>query len=310
VSVLAFEAVSHGELRAVSAAFDAKRQVVLGAESDGTNTLLTLAAGFARPARGRVLLNGVAPSESAAIRRQVASLFAEEALPPARTVSGALELALRARGDARSAHSVLDAAGLAPFAARRPSSLTPRDTRAVALAFALSHPRPALIALHEPLALVGVLSETFIVRSLARFDAAIVLCSASRLEDAARLGRIVAALERGQWLGAEHASPKLANVTLRVRTPEPRRLAARLSEAPDITAVEWAGGQVLFVRGTELEKVAHSVVANARAEAIRIDALKQAAPALEELAAARAGLAQAAFECARGARGAPESAAR
>jgi ABC-2 type transport system ATP-binding protein len=301
VSGLSFEAVTHGELRAVSASFDAKRQVVLGTEPDGTNTLLTLAAGVATPARGRVLLGGLAPSSSAAVRRQVASLFAEEALPPARTVSFALELALRARGDARSAHSVLDAAGLAPWAARKPGRLTPRDRRAIALAFALSHPRPALVALHEPLSLVGVLSEAFIVQSLARFNVAIVLCTASRLEDATRLGRVVAALERGQWLDAQTASPQLASITLRVRTPEPRRLAARLSEAPDVTAVEWAGGQELLVRGTELERVAHSVVANARAEAIRIDALKQAAPALEELAAARAGLARAAFERARGA---------
>ncbi|MES1175741.1 MAG: ATP-binding cassette domain-containing protein [Myxococcales bacterium] len=301
MSTLAFEAVTHGELRGVSAAFGAQRQVVLGTESDGTSTLLTLAAGFALPAGGRVRLNGSAPSSSAAVRRQIAALFAEEALPPARTLSAALELALRARSDARSAHSVLDAAGLAPWAPRRPSSLTRRDARAVALAFALSHPRPALLALHEPLALVGVLSEAFIIESLARFETAIVLCTASRVEDAARLGRIVGALERGKWLDPQHATPQLASVTLRVRTPEPRRLAARLSEAPDITAVEWAGGQELLVRGTELERVAHSVVANARAEAIRIDTLKQAAPALEELAAARAGLAQAAFERARSA---------
>ncbi|MEO6600503.1 MAG: hypothetical protein ABIQ16_11555 [Polyangiaceae bacterium] len=300
MSVLTFEAATHGKLCAISASFEAKRQVVLGTEADGTNTLLMLAAGFATPAHGRVLLGGVAPSENAAVRRQVASLFADEALPPARTVSFALELALRARGDARSAHSVLDAAGLAPWAAQKPSTLTPRDTRAVALAFALSHPRPLLVALHEPLSLVGVLSEAFIEQSLANFSAAIVLCSASRLEDATRLGGVVAALEGGQWLDAQSASPQLGSLTLRVRTPEPRRLAARLAEAPDITAVEWAGGQELLVRGTELERVAHSVVANARAEAIRIDALKQAAPALEELAGARAGLARAAFERARG----------
>ncbi len=307
MSALSFEAVTHAELRTFSASFDVKRHVVLGGEADGTNALLTLGAGFAAPARGRVSLSGVAPSSHAALRRQIAALFAQEALPPARTVSMALELALRARGDARSAHSVLDAAGLAPWAALRASALTPRDTRAVALAFALSHPRPTLVLLHEPLALLGPLSEVFILESLARFSSAIVLCTATRLEDAARLGRVVGALERGQWLGARQATPELASVTLRVHTPEPRRLAARLSEAPDITAVEWAGGQELLVRGAELTRVAHSVVANARAEAIRINALKQAPPALEELAAARAGLAQAAFERAQGA---PEPPAR
>jgi ABC-2 type transport system ATP-binding protein len=299
VSRLSFDAVSHGELRAVSASFDAQRLVVLGAEADGTSTLLALAAGAVPPAQGRVLLDGSAVNRSAALRRQVASLLAEEALPPARSIRAALELALRARNDARSPHIVLDAAGLAPFADRRPQTLTRRETRTVALALALSHPRPLLIALHEPLALVGALSEAFILEAITRFAGAIVLCSASRVEDAARLGRVAGKLESGQWLGAEQALAPLASITLRVRTPEPRRLAARLAEAPDISAVEWSGGQELLVRGNELERVAHSVIANARAEAIRIDALKQAAPSLEELAAARAGLAQAAFERAR-----------
>jgi hypothetical protein len=45
--------------------------------------------------------------------------------------------------------------------------------------------------------------------------------------------------------------------------------------------------------------LARSVVANARAEAIRITALKPDAPPLEALAAARAGLAQAHYERAR-----------
>ena len=306
MSALSFEAVTHGELRAVSASFQATRQVVLGTEADGTNTLLRLAAGTTLPMRGRVLVGALAPASSAALRRGIATLFADEALPPARRVSVALELALRARGDARSALGVLDAAGLAPWARQRPSALSSRETRAIALALALSHPQPTLVLLHEPLELVGALSEAFIAASLARFTNAIALCTARRVEDAARLGRVVGALQRGNWLDGELASPALGSVTLRVLTPEPRRLAARLSEAPDISAVEWAGGHELLVRGAELTRVAHSVVANARAEAIRIDALKQAAPALEELAVARASLAQAAVERARSPGGAPQ----
>ncbi len=303
MNALSFEAVTHGELRAVSASFEAERQVVLGTEADGTNTLLRLAAGSALPTRGRVLLGARAPGSSAAQRRGIAALFADEALPPARTVGVALGLALRARGEARSALSVLDAAGLAPWAGQRPSALSLRDTRALALVLALSHPNPTLVLLHEPLRLVGALSEAFITASLERFSNAITLCTANRVEDAARLGRVVATLERGQWLGAELASPSLGEVTLRVLTPEPRRLAARLSEAPDVSAVEWAGGSELLVRGPELTRVAHSVVANARAEAIRIHALKPAAPALEELARARAMQSPAALEHARNASG-------
>jgi ABC-type thiamine transport system ATPase subunit len=303
VSELRFEALNHAQLANVDASFSAGTQVVVGSERDGTDILIELAAGMRRPASGRVLLDGVAAWSNAGTRRRIACLCAEEILLPARNVTGAVALALRARADDRSALSVLDHAGLAHFADQRASALTSREARAVALGIALSHREPALLALHEPLTVAGIVQEDFILRTLSKLGAAgaIVLCTASRLEDAARLGGNACALERGLWLGSAQARPPLSTVTLRVRTPEPRRLAARLSEAPDISGVEWAGGQELLVHGSELERLAQSVVANARAEAIRITALKQDAPPLEALAAARAGLAQAYYERARSA---------
>lgn len=301
MSELRIEALNHAQLSNVSVSFTAGAQVVIGSERDGTGTLIQLAAGLLEPAMGRVLLDGVAPWSHAATRRRIASLCADERLLPARDVAGAVGLALRARGDSRSALSVLDAAGLTHFAAQRVSQLTAREARAIALSIALSQPEPALLALHEPLSVVGFVQPEFVLQTLARLAAAgaIVLCTASRSEDAARLSERASALERGMWLGAALARPPLGTITLRVHTPEPRRLAARLSEAPDISGVEWTGGQELLVHGSELERLAYSVVANARAEAIRITALKQDAPPLEALAAARAGLAQAYYEQAR-----------
>ena len=182
------------------------------------------------------------------------------------------------------------------------SELTARESRAIALSIALSHREPALLALYEPLNVFGFVQEAFVLQRLEQLRAAgtIILCTASRLEDATRLGGDASALERGLWLGSAYARTPPGPVTLRVHTPEPRRLAARLSEAPDISGVEWAGGQELRVIGSDLERLAQSIVANARAEAIRITALKQDAPPLEALAAARAGLAQAYYERARG----------
>ncbi|HEY0466573.1 MAG TPA: hypothetical protein VGC79_20335 [Polyangiaceae bacterium] len=302
MSVLGFEALNHAELTNVNATFSAGRHVVLGSERDGTGTLIQLAAGMLEPATGRALLDGVAIWSHAQTRRRVASVCASETLLPARNVAGAVALALRARGDARSALSVLDSAGLTRFAAQRVGRLTARESRAVAASIALSHTRPALLALHDPLGIADLVQEDFLLRTLNESSAAgvIVLCTASRMEDAARLGGNASALERGLWLGAAQTRPPLSSITLRIHTPEPRRLAARLSEAPDISGVEWTGGQELRVHGSELDRLAHSVVANARAEAIRITALKQDAPPLEALAAARAGLAQAYYERARG----------
>ena len=298
MSELRFQALSHAELTQVSASFRAGNHVLTGSERDGTGTLIALAAGTLEPAKGQVLLDGVAPWSNARARQRIASFCAEESLLPARDVAGAVALALRARGDARSALSVLDSAGLAHFATQRVAALAGREARAIALCIALSHREPTLLALHEPLSVVGIVQEDFVLQTLASFGkaGAIVLSSANRLEDAARLGGTESALERGLWFASAQARPALASITLRIHTPEPRRLAARLSEAPDVSGVEWAGGQELLVHGSELERLAHSVVANARAEAIRITALKQDSPPLEALAAARAGLAQAYYE--------------
>ncbi len=294
MSALSFDIVSHAELVSVSAVFAAGTHVVLGSERDGTHTLVLLAAGLALPGVGRVQLNGVAPFTNAAARLRIGSLCADESLPPARTVDSAVALVLRARADARSVTSVLGAAGLTRLAARRSSELSPRETRAVALALALSHPKPSLLALHEPLGLVDLVREELILERLseATESGVVVLATASRLEDAARLGGVTNALERGIWLNSAAARLPALRVTLRVQTSDPRRLAACLAVAPDVEGVTWAGAQDLLVHGSDLERVAHSVVSLARAEAIHISALRRELPALEALTAARASLAQ------------------
>lgn len=273
MSVLTLEAVSQGELNRVSATFGEGRSVLLGTEADGTHTLLGLAAGLMLPRRGRVLLDGAAPAASCGVRRGIASLFAREALPPGSSVLGALDLALAARGDARSASSVLDAAGLASWARRRPAALSGRETRAIALAFALSHPEPALLALYEPLSLLGLLNEDFVLGVLARHHQAIVLCSASRAEDARKLGSIAGALVRGQWQPAEPERLRSNPVTLRVHSPDAQRLAAHLRGSALFTAVESAGAHELLVYGVGAEATARGVIEQARAEALRISAL-------------------------------------
>jgi ABC-2 type transport system ATP-binding protein len=298
MTTLSFDLVSHAELARVSAAFGGGAHVVLGTERDGTNTLVELAAGMARPGTGRVTLNGQQPFAHAMTRRQIGALSAAEQLPPGGDVSSALSAALRARGDARSALSVLDGAGVAHFAARRVLDLSLRELRAVALVLALSHPAPVLLALFEPLALLEILSVDFLLQTLARLAGAgtVVLSTASRVEDAARLGGATSAIERGIWLDSPAARPPLSQVTVRVHTADPRRLAARLSQAPDVSAVEWAGGHELLVRGSDLERVASLVVSSARSEAITIEALRYDPPGLDALAAARAGLAQACYD--------------
>ncbi|MEP7051054.1 MAG: ATP-binding cassette domain-containing protein [Pseudomonadota bacterium] len=283
MNALHFELAKHVELVSVSAVFTPGTHVVLGHERDGTHTLVSLAAGMAPPSAGRVHLNGAAPFSNALLRRDIGALCATEALPPARTVERALALALRARGDARPVTRVLSAAGLAHLTERCCATLSTRETRAVALAIALAHPKPSLLALHEPLSLVPLVREEFILDALheAAESGVIVLATASRLEDASRLGGTASALERGIWLPAAGARTLTPGVTLRVQTPHAARLVTCLAEAADIDAVTWAGTQELLVRGSNLERVAQRVVSSARADAIHITALRQEFPALE-----------------------------
>jgi ABC-type multidrug transport system ATPase subunit len=300
VSELSFDVVSHAELASVSGVLDPGRHVLLGSERDGTSSVVLLAAGLVKPNAGSILLAGRAPFSSASARRTIASLCAEEQLPPARHVVGALALALQARADTRSALSVLDAAGLTHLAARRLSDVSARETRALALALALSHPEPTLLALHEPLALVGTVQERFLLDALATFaeNGAIVLTTASRVEDALRLGGEVHALERGLWLDSAADRTPPQQVTLRVHTPDSEQLAACLAGTQEISALTRVGASELLVHGADLKRIASSVVAKARAASLRISALREDSAALESLAAARAGIAHA-FDDAR-----------
>ena len=300
MSELSFDVVSHAELASVSGVLDSGRHVLLGSERDGTSSVVLLATGLVKPNAGRILLAGRAPFSSASARRTIASLCAEEQLPTARHVAGALGLALQARADARSALSVLDAAGLTHLAARRLSDVSARETRALALALALSHTAPTLLALHEPLALVGTVQERFLLDALAAFaeNGAIVLTTASRVEDAVRLGGQVHALERGIWLDSAANRTPPQRVTLRVQTPDSARLAACLVGAREISALTRVGTSELLVHGMDLQRMASSVVSQARAASLRISALREDTAALELLAAARAGIARA-FDDAR-----------
>jgi ABC-2 type transport system ATP-binding protein len=215
-------------------------------------------------------------------------LCSQEQLPSARHAAGALQLALQARGEARSALSVLDAAGLTHLATRRLSDLSERETRALALALALSHPKPTLLAMYEPLALVGIVQERFLLDTLARCAArgAIVLSTASRAEDALRMGGEVHALERGIWLDSPANRTPHYQVTLRVQTDNSAQLAACLAGAEEVIALTQVGSSELLIHGADLERIASSVVARARAASVRIGALR-------EDAAARAGVAHA-----------------
>jgi putative ABC transport system ATP-binding protein len=133
---------------------------VVGESGSGKSTLLNIVAGLDRPDRGTVQLDRKAldygDDESLALwrRRNVGFVFQAFHLLPYLDVGEnvALPLALLgvAAGErARRAAAMLEAVGLAGFAARRPGTLSGGEMQRAAIARALIH-RPRLLLADEP----------------------------------------------------------------------------------------------------------------------------------------------------------------
>jgi putative spermidine/putrescine transport system ATP-binding protein len=128
---------------------------LLGPSGSGKTTCLRMIAGFERPTRGRVLLDGVDVTARAPYERDVNTVFQDYALFPHMTVQENVEYGLRVKRVARQerrrrATEALALVRLGEFAARKPSQLSGGQRQRVALARALVN-RPGVLLLDEPL---------------------------------------------------------------------------------------------------------------------------------------------------------------
>jgi ABC-type taurine transport system ATPase subunit len=279
---------------------------VLGAPVDGTAQLIELAAGMSRPRIGRVLIESGDPRRSPAVRRRVASLLEREEPPLGRVVQDSVRAALELHGAAPAADSALSSLGLERWAERRVAQLDPRERRTLSLAIALAVPSPALVALHEPLAMTAGVERALVRTRLAALAAAgsVVVCTTASVRDALELGGRMLVLSRGRIVRelTDSTIGELGvglSAELVIRSHDPRGLAAALASARDVLAVHFderhAPGQ-LRVRGAELDALALEVSGVARAHGIRVQAIWQSFPSLQELQAASAGSARAAYD--------------
>jgi iron(III) transport system ATP-binding protein len=127
---------------------------LLGPSGCGKTTCLRLIAGFERPDRGRVEIDGccVASPTSAVPpeRRRVGLVFQDLALFPHLSVRQNVEYGVRRDPDRVSrADEMLELVGLRPDAARMPHELSGGMQQRVALARAMA-PRPDVLLLDEP----------------------------------------------------------------------------------------------------------------------------------------------------------------
>jgi ABC-type multidrug transport system ATPase subunit len=298
------QAAAFGALRSADLELSAGRYVVLSNEREPLGDLVALLCGREAPSRGRLELDGGAPAALPATRRKIASLLAEEALPPGKTVEECLAKALGARGEAEAgAARVLADAGLAQLAGQAASTLAQRELRSVALALALAHDAAELLVLHEPLA--TQVAAAFV---LARLDAhtargAIVLTTTTSPADAATLGGSWLCVELGRVRAAQGATLRLGTgpwQQVLVETTDARALSRLLHDSKHGLSTELGGSpQSLKITGPALDVTVHEVALLARQHGLEIQRIEAAVPPVEALLAARAGFARGAYEASR-----------
>jgi ABC-type taurine transport system ATPase subunit len=306
--MLSLQAANAGALRRCTLKLQPGLHVVLGREQDGTGDLVELVAGSRAPRSGSVTVLGRPPHRSPAVRRETTVLRQVEELFPARTVGEALRIALAARGVPVTAEQALDDAGLRHWSPRAPEKLDAAERRTLAACLALTGQKPALAALHEPLAYLPALSPELMIRRITSWvaEGCLVLCTTSSPSTAQRLGGSIWILEQGGAVRpiAAPSSDELAPgqpATLLIRTAGARELAAALSRITGVTAAafdETLHHAQLRVQGHDARLLSQTVVRVARELGVVLEAIVPGAPDLELTRAANAGYLRAAYDAA------------
>jgi ABC-type nitrate/sulfonate/bicarbonate transport system ATPase subunit len=271
---------------------------VVGAPIDGTSLLLAVIAGLVPARSGRVEVSGKAAADA---RELVAHVPLDAALPDVLRVEEVCDLASAIRGEPKTpAAERLASLGLEALAKRRVRSLSPGETRAVALAIALTSRAPVLLV-EEPLAQLEPVAPSRVVsllRARAAAGATVIVTTAS-VRDATKLADELAVMTQG-FLAP--LPPSLAHVgsdgaRLRIVTSSSgaAALVGALAEDPAIASVETSAfsgdtrangaASAVLVSGRDLLAVAGAVAAASTRTGIDVEAIESAVAPLDAIRA-------------------------
>ena len=134
---------------------DGEFLAVIGPSGSGKTTLLKLLAGFARPAAGRILVDGRDITDLPPEKRRLGVVFQSYGLFPHMSALDNVAYPLKIRGQARAerrarAAQALERVGLAQWAHSMPAAMSGGQQQRIALARALVF-SPSALLLDEPL---------------------------------------------------------------------------------------------------------------------------------------------------------------
>ena len=254
-------------LASVSVTWEAGVHSILGTRADGGPLLCALVAGILRPRSGAIRVLRGSPYD-AEIRKQIARVPLDAALPDALRVDESLAMAAAIRGEPeRPAAERLARLGIESLATRRVGSLSRPEARAVALAEAVTSSRVRVLLVEEPYAAMDPRACARLgacLRTLGEEGRAVVVDTASA-RDAAELADDHLLLRAGTVLGRTESlddlafgPPEGARIRIVARDEDDGRvIGIALAGDADVQSVERRGPAVI-ARGRNASRLAQA----------------------------------------------------
>jgi ABC-2 type transport system ATP-binding protein len=289
---------------AVTLALGPGLSAIVGTADDGMLDIAPLVSGFTARRAGTVRIAGRDPARDPALRGRIGATFADPRLPSFARVRDLFTL-LPPGGP--PGETMLARFGLGHWSARRTSSLSRREKRAVDLVLALSVPSPVAVVLTEPAADMADIDRDAVKAALgeAANAGACVAVLTSSVSDAIEIAPRLHLMEAGRLVRSVPADETGAlvpgrGVALRIEADLPRLIAASLADDPAVTGIDWDQSErsIIVVRGEDLDRLAAAVARAAISSGAAVRSITPVAPGLEEVRAASAGLALAAYHAA------------
>ncbi|WP_210479578.1 ABC transporter ATP-binding protein [Naasia sp. SYSU D00948] len=254
----------------------------LGPNGAGKTTTMRMIVGLARPTSGRVTVNGRSFAEHGAPLDELGVLLDAGNVHPGRSARAHLSALAATHGiGRRRVDEVLELTGIQEVAGRKAGKFSLGMRQRLGIAAALLGD-PHTLILDEPINGLdpdGVIWVRTLLRRLAAEGRTVFLSSHLMSEMSLTADHLVI-IGRGRMIADAPLADVIAatsHTTVRVRTPEPQRLATAVAATPGASATE-VGGGTLEIAGAD----AAAVALLAAQAGIHLDELSTTGASLED----------------------------